>query len=102
MWENTLLVFSTDNGGNLGGSGINYPLRGGKYTFWQGGVRGLGFVAGGLVPRHLRGTTWDGAVHAADWYTTFASLAGVEAGDSGPVSPDGMDLAQAIRGRGWD
>lgn len=35
MWDNTLVVFTTDNGGNLGGSGCNYPLRGGKYTFWQ-------------------------------------------------------------------
>ena len=96
MWDNTLLVFSTDNGGNLGGSGINYPLRGGKYTFWQGGVRGLGFVAGGLVPAHLRGTTWDGAVHAADWYTTFAALAGVHADSSGPLPPDGVDISQAL------
>ena len=27
MWEHTLFVLTTDNGGNLGGSGINYPLR---------------------------------------------------------------------------
>ena len=79
MWDNTLLVFSTDNGGNLGGSGINWPLRGGKYTFWQGGVRALGFVAGGFVPDALRGTVWKGKMHAADWYATFAALAQVGA-----------------------
>ena len=96
MWDNTLLVFSTDNGGNLGGSGSNWPLRGGKYTFWQGGVRGLGFVGGGLVPDHLRGTTYDGFIHAADWYTTFAALAGASVKETGPVPPDGIDVSKAL------
>jgi arylsulfatase B/arylsulfatase I/J len=65
MWDDTLLVISTDNGGNLGGSGRNWPLRGGKYTFWQGGVRGIGMVSGGdnVLPKAVRGSTWRGAVH---------------------------------------
>ena len=47
IWDNTLWIFTTDNGGNLGGDGINFPLRGGKYTFWQGGCRGNSFITGG-------------------------------------------------------
>ena len=27
MWQNTIFIVTTDNGGNLGGSGNNYPLR---------------------------------------------------------------------------
>eukprot|EP00750_Incisomonas_marina_P008709 INCI1561.3.p1 GENE.INCI1561.3~~INCI1561.3.p1 ORF type:complete len:569 (-),score=75.29 INCI1561.3:29-1735(-) len=100
MYENTLIIFSTDNGGNLGGSGINYPLRGGKYTFWQGGVRGLGFVAGGVVPENLRNTTWSGHMHAADWYTTIASLAGADTSSTGPLPPDGLDISDALLGGG--
>ena len=96
MWENSFVLVTTDNGGNLAGSGINYPLRGGKYTFWQGGVKGIGFVTGGLVPESLRGSSWSGFAHAADWYTTFANLAGVSLKDSGPVEADGVDLSQPL------
>ena len=34
LWDDLCLVFSADNGGNLGAQGNNLPLRGGKFTFW--------------------------------------------------------------------
>ena len=37
LWDNTLIVFSADNGGNLDlskNAGNNYPLKGGKYVPW--------------------------------------------------------------------
>lgn len=34
MWENTLVVYSPDNGGR--GDGSNYPLRGEKRTNYEG------------------------------------------------------------------
>lgn len=92
MWDNTVLIFTTDNGGNLGGNGNNYPLRGGKYTFWQGGVRGVSFVSSPLLPMSFQGKTWSGAAHAADWYTTIAALAGVSTLNTGPLPPDGVNL----------
>jgi hypothetical protein len=33
----------------------NFPLRGGKGTHFQGGVRTAAFVAGGLIPAAVRG-----------------------------------------------
>jgi hypothetical protein len=94
MWDDTVFIITTDNGGNLGGSGINYPLRGGKYTFWQGGVRAVGFVGGGdnFIPAARRGTVWDGQMHAADWYSTIAGLAGVSTENTGPLPADGLDI----------
>ena len=76
MWERTLLVFSGDNGGYLGQGGDNTPLRAGKFSDFQGGVRVPAFVAGGLLPSKLRGTTLAASVHIADWAATFLELAG--------------------------
>lgn len=44
MWDNTVIIFSSDNGGMVppaGGVGCNYPLRGGKITVWEGGTQKL-------------------------------------------------------------
>lgn len=39
MWNNTLWVTSADNGGPISGGANNYPLRGGKFTNFEGGIR---------------------------------------------------------------
>ena len=99
MWDNTIMVVSADNGG-APCSGSNYPLKGCKSTFFEGGVRSLAFVNGGLLPESRRGQSTDGFIHIADWYTTFCKLAGVDHDDSGtgkfPV--DGLDVWPIITG----
>ena len=67
MWDNTLLVWSTDNGSPVQVAGSNHPLRGGKSTNWEGGVRVPTFVSGGALPVAMRGTSLDGLVHVSDW-----------------------------------
>ena len=81
MWANTLVVFSSDNGGpaskyTASKSANNWPLRGGKKTDFEGGVRVAAFVSGGFVPAAVRGSTLDGYLHCSDWYPTFCNLAG--------------------------
>lgn len=51
MWDNMLLVYSSDNGGvsENGLAGINYPLRGEKHSNWNGGFRVAAFVSGGKL-----------------------------------------------------
>lgn len=78
LWDNTLVVFTADNGG-VGKFGNNHPLRGHKHDPWEGGTRSAAFVSGGFVPSKLRGTnSGDKLVHVADWYATFCGLAGVD------------------------
>ncbi|CAJ1426803.1 unnamed protein product [Effrenium voratum] len=84
MWDNTLVVFTTDNGGPIyvPGSANNYPLRGGKYSDFDGGVRTATFISGGYVPAERRGKVHEGIVSVSDWYTIFSELAGVDPTDT--------------------
>ena len=99
MWSNTIMVVSADNGGAACG-GSNYPLKGCKATFFEGGVRSLAFANGGLLPDKMRGTKSEGFIHVADWYTTFCKLAGVDPSDSatGKFPVDGLDIWPIITG----
>jgi hypothetical protein len=73
MWENTLLIFAGDNGGDCGlpaqpeigiggapGACSNFPLLGRKCTSFEGGTRVAALVAGGLIPLALHGTNSTG------------------------------------------
>jgi arylsulfatase I/J len=106
MWENTLVVMSSDNGGPVDlaeNAANNWPLRGGKYSVFEGGIRVAAFVSGGLIPSQLRGTVNNGIIHIADWYATFAGLAGVDPTDhlaaaSGLPPIDSIDMWPFLSG----
>merc|ERR1719265_2640561 len=107
MWDDTLIVFMSDNGGwvSKGGmnGGNNYPLKGGKYNNWEGGIRSNAFVSGGFLPKSRRGIKYEGLVTAWDWYGTFAALAGVDSFDhraalAGLPPVDSMDLSEVLLG----
>jgi len=108
MYDDALIVFTSDNGGPIyfGGSGgaNNYPLKGGKTSNWQGGIRVNAFVYGGLIPEAMRGRKLDGLGAVWDWYATFARLAGVvdtvdrEAATTGLPPIDSVDLWDYLSG----
>lgn len=81
MYENAVIVMHADNGGPLG-SANNFPLKGGKHSNWQGGVRVNAFISGGALPIAVRGTTSDELITAWDWYATFVhGIAGADPTD---------------------
>eukprot|EP00051_Salpingoeca_urceolata_P004675 m.66817 g.66817 ORF g.66817 m.66817 type:complete len:498 (+) comp13783_c0_seq1:60-1553(+) len=107
MWDNTLLVVSSDNGGPAFSdqhAASNYPLRGGKYTYFEGGLRVTAFVSGGYLPKARRGKNLTAPVHVCDWYATFCGLAGVSAADnhSGVPPIDSLDQWPVISGASSD
>jgi len=103
IWENTLLVFSSDNGGPtyVDAGSNNYPLKGGKASDWEGGVRVTALASGGLIPQAVRGTKIEGYIHICDWYSTFCNLAGVDPTDNVPGLPptDSLDVWPLITGQ---
>ena len=81
LWDNLLFVTSSDNGGPIHIAANNYPLKGSKFSDWQGGIRVNAFVSGGYLPEKMRGQKTEGYIHLADWYGTFCGLAGVDPTD---------------------
>ncbi|KAL3925964.1 MAG: hypothetical protein SGILL_000065 [Bacillariaceae sp.] len=79
LYENTLIVVSSDNGGwiQLDHGGNNFPLRGGKTTDFEGGVRTAAFVSGGFLEQmapNLLGSRSNLLMHLVDWYDTLIEV----------------------------
>ena len=50
LLDDTIIIFTTDNGGQTQYGSSNWPLRGNKLTVFKGGVRGTGFVWNPKLP----------------------------------------------------
>jgi len=85
MWKDTLMVWSSDNGAAPKGMGSNAPFRGHKGNMLEGGVRVVALLAGGALPPTAP-PKFEGIVHVADWFATFAALAGID----DPSDPDAV------------
>jgi arylsulfatase A-like enzyme len=86
MLENTLIIFSSDNGGPPPGD--NTPLRDFKGTIYEGGTRAAAFATWpGRIPADKRVTQ---PMHMVDWYPTLIKLAGGSLEQKLPI--DGLDV----------
>lgn len=88
--ENTIVVFTSDNGATRNGN--NLPLRGKKHTLYDGGVRMptvIHWPAGGIA-----GRPWHGLCSSLDMLPTLAAFAGIDSATTQPL--DGRSLAVAI------
>jgi hypothetical protein len=89
--DNTIVVFTSDNGAAPWGS--NQPLRGGKHSLYDGGVRVptvIRWPAGGLG-----GCSWNGLCSSLDMLPTLAALTGVRIPPG--LTLDGKDLSTALQ-----
>ena len=79
LWEDTVLLYASDNGGPHSAYHSNGHLRGYKSTLWEGGVRTPSFIYSSnhkIMSDKLRGTETNCYFHVADWYQTIISLSG--------------------------
>ncbi|XP_052862949.1 arylsulfatase B [Anopheles cruzii] len=93
MLSNTIIVFSTDNGGPAEGfndnAASNWPLRGVKNTLWEGGVRGAGFIWSPLLQNSSRVSLQ--TIQISDWLPTLYEAAGGNV-SSLPANLDGVSV----------
>ncbi|MDA1139986.1 MAG: sulfatase [Planctomycetota bacterium] len=94
--ENTIVCFTSDNGGVSSGdaySTSNLPLRGGKGRQWEGGIREPYYIR---APGVEAGSTCDVPVSGIDFFPTFLEMAGLPIPEGKIV--DGMSILPLLMG----
>ncbi len=88
IYEETLIVFLSDNGGKILQAANNAPLQDDKGSTHEGGIRVPMFVH---WPNHVKmNTVYDHPIHSLDLYPTFCGLAGAAIPPSKKL--DGKDV----------
>ncbi len=98
--ENTIVIFTSDNGGVASGdafSTTNLPLRGGKGYQWEGGIREPYFIK---VPGLKNGASIDYPVTGADFFPTLLDFAGISLKPE--QHADGVSLKPLFEGQKLD
>ncbi len=102
LYDNTIILFSSDNGGLIGKNPKrkitnNAPLRKGKGSIYEGGVK---------IPTIIRlpNTNFNGAeiqtpVISMDYYPTLVELAGIASEKTNAQTLDGKSLAPLLNGQ---
>ncbi len=90
--DNTLVVFTSDNGSNGRNGGSNTPLRGFKGSTWEGGMRMPCIMR--WPSRIPAGCTCPALTTMMDLLPTFAALAGAEPPADRTI--DGQDMTQML------
>lgn len=111
--DNTAVIFMSDNGGNMYNATeevspegeeyqvvatSNAPLRGGKATMFEGGVRiPAVFYWPGLTPANA---VSDAIIQTTDLYPTLLNLLGIPLPQNHPL--DAEDITPALRGESFE
>lgn len=98
--DNTIIIFASDNGGNMynlvdGGTATsNAPLKGGKATMYEGGVRGPAIVVQpGTIAANSRS---DEMIQSVDYFPTLLDMLSLSAKPDQKF--DGISIVPALEG----
>ena len=102
--ENTIVLFTSDNGPQFGGEGENCTTR---FNCQFNGAKGVVYEGGIRVPMVIR---WPGGfaggrqvhemVHFCDWFPTLVAAVGVDVPPG--LQIDGVDVLPVLRGEDGD
>lgn len=111
--NNTVIIFISDNGGNMynhlnettkdgkkyvTAATSNAPLRGGKATIFEGGIRVPCVVVWPGMTRP--GTRSDAMIQTTDFYPTILAQLNIKIPDDHRI--DGCDITPALSGEKWE
>ena len=87
--DNTIIVFTSDNGGQANVGARNSPWKGEKQQMWEGGIR----VPACIVWKGVieGGTTYSRDSMTMDWMPTMAEVVGLK-------SPEGIEGSSMLSG----
>ncbi|MGH9632380.1 MAG: sulfatase-like hydrolase/transferase [Bryobacteraceae bacterium] len=95
QYENTLIVFTSDNGGQLSVGGTAGSLRGGKQDMYEGGIRVPSIF---VWPHRIKpGTTSELVAQSSDLLPTLC-----QAAEADPGAVDGVSVLPSLLGRSQD
>ncbi len=100
LTDETIIIFTSDNGGNMYNTvdgttpTSNTPLRGGKATMFEGGIRVPTVVVWPGVVKP--GSRSDELIQTSDFYTTLHSMLNIPMPKDYVV--DGIDITGALKG----
>lgn len=93
LYEDTIVIFTSDNGSRNDFGESNGPLRGTKATTWEGGQR-VPFIF--TYPARVKAGVSSELVSSLDLYPTLARLGGATLPDDRVI--DGLDLTDLLLG----
>jgi arylsulfatase B len=104
MGQNTLVILHSDNGADPRHGGSNQPLRGNKFTAWEGGVRVVAMIR--WPARFEGGRSYESVAGYVDVLPTLLAAAGGGGGGGGggreggeaPENIDGINLLPFLEG----
>lgn len=93
LTDNTLVIFSSDNGGQLGVGANNGPLRDGKGSMYEGGIKvACGARWPGVIPA---GSTSNFQAMTMDLFATMLEAAGTDS----PEELEGRSILPTLKGK---
>ena len=93
LLENTIIILISDNGGSTPIYANNAPLKGSKYTLYEGGIRVPLIIS--YPAKYLKGQLSHNVISAMDILPTLCEQVGIKI----PTNIDGIDLSKLMNGQ---